>query len=92
MMLLLLFVQFAEGMDTMRPVAMLDGQPLELKAAYSSTRVHPASFVGFYADLSQVTADREHRLALQLTGEAKSKLLGVFFDNVEPQFTEEIVP
>jgi hypothetical protein len=39
-----------------------------------------------------VTADREHRLALQLTGEAKSKLLGVFFDNVEPQFTEEIVP
>ena len=89
---LLLFVQFAEGMDTMRPVAMLDGQPLELKAAYSSTRVHPASFVGFYADLSQVTADREHRLALQLTGEAKSKLLGVFFDNVEPQFTEEIAP
>ena len=89
---LLLFVQFAEGTETMRTVATLDGKPLELKAAYTSTRVHPASFVGFYADISHVTVDQKHQLGLQLTGEAKDKLLGVFFDNVEPQLTNEVAP
>jgi hypothetical protein len=89
---LLLFVQFAEGNDTMQISGMLDGVPLSLKAAYSSTRVHPASFVGFYADLSGIAPDTQHNLKLRFPGTGPAKLLGVFFDNVEPQRTEDTVP
>ena len=89
---LLLFVQFAEGTDTMQPEAWMDGQPLTLKPAYSSTRVHSASFVGFYADVSSVSPDRRHTFRLKLPEAAKTKLQGVFFDNIEPQLTEQIAP
>lgn len=87
---LLLFVQFAEGTNSIPISASLDDQPLTLKAAYISVRVHPASFVGFYADLSTITPDRQHRVSLSLPVEARTKLQGVYFENVEPQFTEEI--
>jgi hypothetical protein len=89
---LLLFVQSAEGDDAIPISASLDDQPLTLKAAYSSVRVHPPSFVGFYADLSTIAPDQQHRLVLKLPEGTQAKLEGVFFDNVEPQSTEEIVP
>jgi hypothetical protein len=89
---LLLFVQFAEGTDSISISASLDGQPLPLKAAYSSVRVHQASFVGFYADLSTIAPEQEHKVSLSLQVDARTKLQGVYFDNVEPQFTEEITP
>jgi hypothetical protein len=89
---LLLFVQFAEGDDAIPISASLDDQPLTLKAAYSSVRVHPPSFVGFYADLSTIAPDQQHRLVLTLPEGSQAKLEGVFFDNVEPQSTAEIVP
>jgi len=89
---LLLFVQFAEGDDAIPISASLDDRPLTFKAAYSSVRVHPPSFVGFYADLSTIAPDQQHRLVLKLPEATQAKLEGAFFDNVEPQSTEEIVP
>ena len=89
---LLLFVQFAEGNDGMQLSASLDGKSLRLKAAYSSTRVHSASFVGYYADLSAIAADIPHTFSLKLSQSDREKLQGVFFDNVESQFTKEILP
>jgi len=89
---LLLFFQFAEGTDSIPISALLDDEPLTLKASYSSVRVHAASFVGFYADLSTVAPDKQHKIALRLPSDAQSKLQGAYFDNVEPQFTEVIVP
>jgi hypothetical protein len=89
---LLLFVQFAEGSDSIPISASLDDKPLTLKAAYSSVRVHPASFVGFYADLSAIAPDQQHNVSLRLPVAARTKLQGVYFENVEPQFTEEIAP
>ncbi len=87
---LLLFVQFADGADSMKVSARLDGKPLVLKPAYSSVRVHAASFVGFYADLSSITPDVRHTIELQTPETAKKKLQGIFFDNVEPQFSEAL--
>jgi hypothetical protein len=87
---LLLYVQIAEPKDTMQVSATLDSQPLPLTRAYTSTRVHAPSFVGFYADLSKVILDRQHRLTLKLPPIAPGQFQGVFFDNVEPQFTEEL--
>jgi hypothetical protein len=89
---LLLFVQFAEGNDAMAVTGTLDGAPLRLKPAYSSTRADAACFLGFYADLSKVTPDVRHTIELRLPQKAKEQLQGIFFDNVTPQFTESIAP
>jgi hypothetical protein len=87
---LLLFVQVAEASDEMQISATLDGQPLPLTRAYSSIRVHSPSFVGFYADLSKIAPDSQHSFTLNLPRLKPGQFQGVFFDNVEPQFTEEL--
>ena len=87
---LLLFVQIAEANDAMQVSATLDGKPLSLTRAYSSTRVHAPSFVGFYADLSKVAPDTQHDFSLHLPQLKPGQFQGVFFDNVESQFTEEL--
>jgi hypothetical protein len=87
---LLLFGQIAEANDAMQVSATLDGQPLPLTRAYTSTRVHAPSFVGFYADLSKIIPDTQHRFTLHLPQLKPGQFQGVFFDNVEPQFTEEL--
>jgi hypothetical protein len=87
---LLLFVQIAEASDKMQISATLDGQPLSLTRAYSSTRVHSPSFVGFYSDLSMIAPDSQHSLTLDLPQLKPEQFQGLFFDNVEPQFTEEL--
>jgi hypothetical protein len=87
---LLLFLQIAEPKDTMNPTMTLDGQPLSLKKAYSSVRVHAPSLVGFYADLSDLQADVQHKITVRLPGLAPGQFQGVFFDNVEPEYSEAI--
>ncbi len=89
---LLLFVQFADGNDSIEVTGTLDGQPLKLQPAYSSTRIHAASFVGFYADLSKIAPDVRHTMELHMPQTAAGKLQGIFFDNVAPQLTESLAP
>jgi hypothetical protein len=85
---LLLYVQFAEPDDAWTPQLRIDGRVVELKRAYSSIRVHRRSFVGFYADLSLLQPDREYRLELDLpTGLKPGQFQGVFFQNVETEYT-----
>lgn len=87
---LLLFVQFADGTDAMNPSIQIDGKPIALKAAYSSVREHAASFVGFYADLSSTAPGVRHTIQVKMPQAARAKLQGIFFDNVEPQFSETL--
>lgn len=87
---LLLFVQFAEPKDSMKVEATLDGQPLELTRAYTSVHAHSPSFVGFYADLSKVAPDARHSFTLRLPQLKPGQFQGVFFENVEPRFTEDV--
>jgi hypothetical protein len=89
---LLLFVQMADGNDGMAVIGSLDGQPLKLQPAYSSGRVDAASFVGFYADLSQIQPDVSHTIELRISKLMPGQLQGIFFDNVTPQFTDLIEP
>ncbi len=89
---LLLFVQFAEPDDTINLKMTLDGSPLELKRAYASVREHAASFVGFYADLSMVKPDTAHTIQLVLPKLEPGRFKGVFFDNVETEYTEQLAP
>ena len=66
----------------------IDDAPVELQRAYSSIRVHAPSFVGFCADASNLIPDKEHRLAVELPKLAPGQFQGVFFDNVETEFTD----
>lgn len=85
---LLLFVQIAEPGDQMSVSLRLDGKAVELKKAYSSVRPHPASFVGFYADVSGLKPDRDYRVELHLPGLRPGQFQGLLFENVETEYTE----
>ena len=70
---------------------MIDGKPVELKKAYSAVRAEPRTFVGFYADLSSIVADKEHTLELEVPRLRPGQWQGVFFDTVETELTDKIV-
>ena len=89
---LLLFAQAADGSDSMKVEATLDGKPLTFKPAYSSSRVNSQCFVGFYADVSAVAPDVRHTIELRIAQMGQGQLQGIFFDNVTPQLTEALVP
>lgn len=87
---LLLFVQIAEPKDSMQVSMAIDGHPIDLKNAYSSVREHADSFVGFYADVSDIAPDVRHKIILNLPQLKPGQFQGVFFENVEPEYTEAI--
>jgi hypothetical protein len=87
---LLLFIQIAEPDDAMKIAATLDGRPLALSRAYTSTRVHGPSFVGLYADLSKIAPDVQHSFRLELPHLKPGQFQGVFFDNVQPRLTHAL--
>jgi len=87
---LLLFVQIAEASDGGQVQIKIDGEPVNLRKAYSSVRIHSPSFVGFYADISSTKPDVVHSLELNLSELAGGSFQGVFFDNVEPEYTEAL--
>jgi hypothetical protein len=89
---LLMFIQIAQPNDAMDVSVRLDGSELKLKRAYSSVRVHPPSFVGFYGDMSDVRPEIAHTIQVRLPKLEQGQFKGIFFDNVETELTEELVP
>ncbi len=89
---LLMFVQTAEPDDTMHVRLEIDGRPVELRKAYASIRTHRPSFVGFYADVSSLAPDKEYQVRLTLPKLRTGQFMGLVFDNVETQYTDEIIP
>jgi hypothetical protein len=87
---LLLFVQIAQPDARWNASLTIDGRTTELKKAYSAIRSAPRTFVGFYADLSMLDADRPYQFELILPPLEPGRLQGVFFDNVETEYTEVI--
>jgi hypothetical protein len=87
---LLLFVQIAEPNPAWEARLTINGRMVELRKAYSAVRTEPATFVGFYADLSLLEAGREYALELDLPPLAVGQLQGVFFENIETEYTDRI--
>ena len=87
---LLLFAQIAEPDAKWEARLKIDGRTVELKKAYSAVRAAPRTFVGFYADLTALAADREHRFELDLPPLKPGQLQGVYFENVEPEYTSAL--
>ena len=65
---LLLFVQIAEPDDSLPIRLRIDGRPVELTKAYNSIYGHSPqrTFLGFYADVSGLEADREYAVEVDV--------------------------
>ena len=70
----------------------IDGKPVELIRAYNSIYGHAPkrTFLGFYADVSSLTPDVEHRVELRVPPLPAGRFQGLFFENVEPASTTTI--
>jgi hypothetical protein len=88
---LLLYVQAAEPDDRWEPRLLVDGKQVELRKAYTAIRAARRTFVGFYADVSLLAPDREYTLELHLPEMKAGQFQGVFFQNVEPEYTDAVV-
>ncbi|HUX34485.1 MAG TPA: hypothetical protein VMV51_11510, partial [Gemmatimonadaceae bacterium] len=88
---LLLFVQIAQPDDRWQARLRIDGREIELRKAYSAVRVVRRTFTGFYADVSLPSAGQEHTVELTLPSLAPGQFQGLFFENVEPAYTDAIV-
>ncbi|NQU21482.1 MAG: hypothetical protein HQ567_09375 [Candidatus Nealsonbacteria bacterium] len=89
---LLLFVNIADPKDEMELTMKIDDKPIEVKKAYSSVyRSNPKNtFLGFYADLSGLEPDRPYKVDVEVPNLQPGQFQGLFFDNVEPEYTEQI--
>jgi hypothetical protein len=90
---LLLFIQIADPNDTWEVGLKIDGQPVEVKKAYSD--VFPLgrerTFTGFYVDVSKLSPEAPHRLEVALpAGLQPGQFQGLFLENVETEFTTEL--
>ena len=88
---LLLFVDIAQPDANWEARLVIDGREVALHKAYSSVRPVPRDFVGFYADVSLLAADVPHAVELVLPRLHPGQFQGLFFENVEPAFTDRVV-
>jgi hypothetical protein len=87
---LLLYLQLAEPDEKWTPRLKLNGRPVDLLKAYASIRANPRNFLGFYADLSLLESDKEYKVELDLPPLKPGQFQGLFFENIEPEYTEAI--
>lgn len=91
---LLLFAQIADPKDSWDVSLAIDGKPVEVRKAYGSVypQVAERTFLGFYADVSALEPETAHELELVLPALERGQFQGLFFENVEPEFTSEVAP
>ena len=89
---LLLYAPLSEPDDRWEARLAIDGKPVEFRKAYTAVRAVRGTFVGFYADVSLLEADRPYRFELELPALKPGQFLGLYFENVEPEYVSAIVP
>jgi hypothetical protein len=89
---LLLFVQIAEPVDSLAIALTIDGRSVPLARGYNSIYGHAPrrTFLGYYADVSGLAPDVPHRVELTLPPLEPGRFQGLFFENVEPEWTADI--
>ena len=88
---LLLYVHIADPDDNMTAKLKLNGLAVELiKANTMVTYPHPGLFVGFYADVSSLEPDKLYQVELELSEMKPGQYQGLFFANVETEYTGNI--
>lgn len=89
---LLFFVQIAEPSEDMDVQMQINGKPVTLTKAYSSLRQISHDFLGFYADISSLKPGENYNVELKLPVLKKGQFQGLFFENIETEYTDEIMP
>ncbi|HYA48724.1 MAG TPA: hypothetical protein VEG35_03410 [Burkholderiales bacterium] len=90
---LLLFAAVAEPDESMDITAKVNGQPVPVKKAYNSVYPHSPkrTYLGSYLDLSGLRPDTPYEIEMTLPPLPAGRLLGLFFENIEPESTERIL-
>jgi hypothetical protein len=84
---LLLWAPISVPDDRVEAQLSIDGSAFDLSKAYTSVRALRATFTGFYADVSHLQPDRPYRFDLLVSSVPRGRLLGLYFENVEPEYT-----
>lgn len=90
---LLLHIPIFEATDAMEVGLRVNGRPVEVLKAYNSVYPHAPqrTFLGHYADLSRVRPDSPLDIEVMLPTLEPGRFQGVFFENVEPEYTTRIM-
>ena len=90
---LLLHIPIFEGTDDMAVSLKINGLPVDVLKAYNSVYPHSPkrTFLGFYADLSRLRPDSPSDIEVSLPTLSPGQFEGVFFENVEPGYTQRIM-
>ena len=93
---LLLFINVADPDDeSMKGVTLkVDGQPVPVNPAYTAiVRNNPKNtFTGWYADVTSLKPDVNHKFEVELPKLAPGQFQGLFRDTVEAEYTDEVIP
>jgi hypothetical protein len=87
---LLLYAPFREPDDRWEARLLIDGKPVEFRKAYTAVRAVRSTFVGFYADLSLLEADKAYHFVLELPALKPGQFRGLYFENVEPEYVSTV--
>jgi hypothetical protein len=89
---LLLFVSIADPLETMDVAVKINGSPVEVKKAYNSVYPHSPNrtYLGSYLDLSGLKPDMAYDIEATIPPLAPGQFLGLFFENIEAEYTTRI--
>jgi hypothetical protein len=93
---LLIFIKYMPPIDdSLNLTGSIDGKELLVRKAYNTIVRNPGRFIGHWADVTHlVQPGTQQKLQLQLPGQSRhliaSTLQGIFFENVETIFTNEL--
>jgi hypothetical protein len=91
---LLLYINVAELNDEKMtdPTLLINGQAVPVKRAYTAiVKSNPRNtFTGWYADVSSLKPDTKHTFEVDLPPLAPGQFLGLYFDTVEAEFTDQL--
>jgi hypothetical protein len=90
---LLLYAQILEPDDGLVISMTVDGKPVAVRKGYNSIYGHSPerTFLGYYADVSFLEPDKVHALAVTLPALPAGRFQGLFFENVEPEYTRAVI-
>jgi hypothetical protein len=88
---LLLYAHIAEPDDSRDVTMTLDGRPVQVRKAYNNIYGNnKRNFLGSYVDASSLEPDRDHIIEVVIPPLAAGRFQGLFFENIEPEYTREI--
>ncbi len=88
---LLIYAQIAEPDESQTISVTIDGKQFPVfKASNNIYGNHKRTFLGNYVDISSLEAEKEHVIEVRLPKLAAGRFQGLFFENIEPEYTSEI--